>query len=52
MTDQMRALTTRCRKEGYVLDGPLLDLLSESHFAHMQTEDMTYGLWLNSPDGR
>jgi len=48
MMDQLRALTAQCRKEGYVLDGPLLDLFSESHFAHIQDEDMTFGLWLNA----
>jgi hemerythrin-like metal-binding protein len=48
MMEQLRTLTARCRKEGYLVDEPLLDLHSESHFAHVQTEDMTYGLWLSA----
>jgi hemerythrin-like metal-binding protein len=48
MMEQMQALTVRSRKGGVLSDDPLLDLLSESHFAHVQNEDLSFGLWLNS----
>jgi hemerythrin-like metal-binding protein len=48
MMDQMRVLTARCKKDGVEANRMLLELLSESHFAHMQTDDLNYGLWLNA----
>lgn len=48
MVEQMRAFAARSRKNGFVGNEPLLDLLSESHFAHVQNEDLSFGLWLNS----
>jgi hemerythrin-like metal-binding protein len=48
MIEQMRALTARSRKDGFLGNEPLLDLLAESHFAHVQNEDLSFGLWLNS----
>jgi hemerythrin-like metal-binding protein len=52
MIDQMRVLATRCKKDGVEANRILLELLSESHFAHMQTEDFRYGLWLNGERAR
>jgi hemerythrin-like metal-binding protein len=52
MIDQMRVLATRSKKDGIEANQMLLALLSESHFAHMQTDDMRYGLWLNGEVAR
>jgi hemerythrin-like metal-binding protein len=52
MMDQMRVLTARCKKDGVEANRMLLELLSESHFAHMQTDDLRYGLWLNAGTAR
>jgi hypothetical protein len=48
MIDQMRVLATRCKQDGVAANQILLELLSESHFAHMQTDDLRYGAWLNA----
>jgi hemerythrin-like metal-binding protein len=48
MIDQMRILTARCKQDGVASNQILLEMLSESHFEHMQTEDLGYGLWLNA----
>jgi hemerythrin-like metal-binding protein len=47
MIDQFRTLQTRCRRKGLAVNETLLDLLVESHFAHIEKEDLRYGLWLN-----
>jgi hemerythrin-like metal-binding protein len=52
MIDQMRVLATRCKQDGVAANQILLELLSESHFAHMQTDDLRYGAWLNAAPGR
>jgi hemerythrin len=52
MIDQMRILMARCKQDGVASNQILLELLSESHFEHMQTEDLGYGLWLNADMGR
>jgi hemerythrin len=48
MIDQIRVLATRTKREGLEANRMLLELMSESHFAHMQTDDLHYGLWLNA----
>jgi len=51
MIDQMRVLLARSRESGLAANGLLVELLSESHFAHMHAEDQGFGLWLNTtPD--
>ena len=52
MLDQMQVLTARCRKVGLHDNAPLLDLMSEAHFTHVQNEDLSFGLWLDSPSSR
>ena len=52
MIDQMRVLLARSRESGLAANEPLLELLSESHDAHMHTEDLRFGLWLNAEPAR
>jgi len=47
MVDQVRTLTARCRRSDLQANEMLLNLLVESHFAHVGRDDLHYGLWLN-----
>lgn len=51
MMDQIKALTSCPGRKDLVLAVPLLELFSESHVAHMNTEDLGFGLWLNGGVG-
>jgi len=52
MIDQMRVLLAHSRESGLTENEPLLELLSESHYAHMHTEDLRFGLWMNAEPAR
>lgn len=47
MMEQMKALSALTSRGALILNEPLLILFSESHFAHLYTEDVNLGLWLN-----
>jgi hemerythrin len=47
MIQQIKALASRYNEGGAALDRPSLSLLSELHIAHVQTDDLRYGSWLN-----
>ena len=52
MIDQMRVLLARSRESGLGANEPLLELLSQSHDEHMHTEDLRFGIWLNTEPAR
>ncbi len=52
MIDQMRVLLARSRDSGLTANELLLELLSESHEAHMHAEDLHFGLWLSAEPAR
>jgi hemerythrin-like metal-binding protein len=48
MIDQLRSLSGRLRRNRLQPDHPLVELIAESHHAHVWIEDLNYAWWLNA----
>jgi hemerythrin len=47
ITERMKALASRHKRDALTLDGDSLSFLSVLHTDHIQQDDLHYGLWLN-----